>query len=624
MCGICGYYSRKNISLEELKLMNDTLYHRGPDDGGIEIYEGKEEYFIGLAHRRLSIQDLSQLGHQPMHSVDGRVSIVFNGEIYNFGDIRKELSDYPFRSRSDTEVILASFLKWGIKCIDRFRGMFSFALYDREDESIYLVRDRMGKKPLYYWEDGENIVFASELKPIMKYPYFSEGIRENILKRYLTVQYINAPDTIFQNVYQVKPGSIYQFKLGQKKQWNYWEIGERYRKLKETSTGSFNEEKENLDKLLNRAVRERMISDVPVGTFLSGGYDSSLVTAIAQKNSKEAIKTFSIGFHDKSYNEAKYAKEVAKYLGTDHTEMYIGEQDLFEMIDGLVEYYDEPFADSSQIPSMLVSYLAKQKVTVALSGDGGDELFCGYNIYTMLLKMQRLDPFGKMLYDFCNFSLWNNRNMMEKFPSKIQIVAANRDNEIKVQPFDYFTSIQAESLLKFPQKEAYFEEEKKYREKNWQVRRMLLDMETYLPGDILTKVDRASMKYSLETRCPFLDSSIVEYSFTLPHKFKYYKGNKKYILKELTHDYIPRNLLERPKTGFSVPLEQWLKGGLRDQLLDYSEKNYLKKQGIFIEEKTRTFIEEYLKEGETQSGKKYSRMVWAFFIFQKWYERYRT
>lgn len=624
MCGICGYYSRKNISLEELKLMNDTLYHRGPDDGGIEIYEGKEEYFIGLAHRRLSIQDLSQLGHQPMHSVDGRVSIVFNGEIYNFGDIRKELSDYPFRSRSDTEVILASFLKWGIKCIDRFRGMFSFALYDREDESIYLVRDRMGKKPLYYWEDGENIVFASELKPIMKYPHFSEGIRENILKRYLTIQYINAPDTIFQNVYQVKPGSIYQFKLGQKKQWNYWEIGERYRELKDTSTGSFNEEKENLDKLLNRAVRERMISDVPVGTFLSGGYDSSLVTAIAQKNSKESIKTFSIGFHNKFYDEAKYAKEVAKYLGTDHTEMYIGEQDLFEMIDGLVEYYDEPFADSSQIPSMLVSYLAKQKVTVALSGDGGDELFCGYNIYTMLLKMQRLDPFGKMLYDFCNFSLWNNRNMMEKFPSKIQIVAANRDNEIKVQPFDYFTSIQAESLLKFPQKEAYFEEEKKYREKNWQVRRMLLDMETYLPGDILTKVDRASMKYSLETRCPFLDSSIVEYSFTLPHKFKYYKGNKKYILKQLTHDYIPRNLLERPKTGFSVPLEQWLKGGLREQLLDYSEKNYLKKQGIFIEEKTRTFIEEYLKEGETQSGKKYSRMVWAFFIFQKWYERYRT
>ena len=624
MCGICGFYSKKNISVDELSAMNDTLYHRGPDDAGVEIYQGKDEYNIGLAQRRLSILDLSPLGHQPMHSADRRLSIAYNGEIYNFQEIREELKDYPFRSHCDTEVILAAFLKWGIECVHHFNGMFAIALYDREDESLYLIRDRIGKKPLYYWLDGENLVFASELKPIMKCPGFEKSIRRELLNRYLTEQYINAPDTIFKNVFQVQPGMVYHFQKGKSKQWKYWDIAEKYKELKGTMKGSFEEAKEELKQKLNTSVNLRMISDVALGAFLSGGYDSSLMTAIAQENSSQPVKTFSIGFEDKQYNEAIYAKEVAQYLGCDHTELYITEADMFAMIEGLTDYYDEPFADSSQIPSMLVSKLAKEKVTVALSGDGGDEFFCGYNNYKMLLDIQKLDKAGALTHAVCNLPGFKQMGIMEKLPAKVQIVANNRDKKMKVQPFGYMQSQTAMSILQAGQSDYRFKEEEKYEEANWQIRRMLLDMDTYLPGDILTKVDRASMKYSLETRCPILDKDVMEYSFMLPHEYKYDNGNKKRILKELAYDYIPKELLERPKVGFSVPLDKWLRGPLKEQLLDYTEASFLKKQGIFKSIQTKEMIENYLINGDkgAGSGANYSRFVWAYFVFQKWYERY--
>ena len=624
MCGICGFYSKKNISVEDLSAMNDTMYHRGPDDSGVEIYQGKDGFGIGLAQRRLSILDLSPLGHQPMHSADGRLSIAYNGEIYNFQEIREELKSYPFQSHCDTEVILAAFLKWGISCVERFNGMFAIALYDREDENLYLIRDRIGKKPLYYWTDTENLVFASELKPIMKCPGFQKKIRQELLNRYFTQQYINAPDTIFEHVYQVKPGMIYQFNRGKSKQWKYWDIAAKYEELKGSMKDSFEEAKEELKNKLDHSVRQRMIADVPLGTFLSGGYDSSLITAIAQSNSSQPVKTFSIGFEDKKYNEAIYAKEVALHLGTKHTELYINEQDMFDMIEGLTDYYDEPFADSSQIPSMLVSKLAKEEVTVALSGDGGDEFFCGYNNYKMLLDIQKLDLAGSFTYGICNLPGLKQMHLMEKLPAKVQIIANNRMKQLKVQPFGFMQSEKAVSILKAEQLNYRFEEEKKYKENNWQIRRMLLDMDTYLPGDILTKVDRASMKYSLETRCPILDKDVIEYSFMLPHKYKYDNGNKKRILKELAYDYIPKELLERPKVGFSVPLDHWLRGALKEQLLDYTEENFLKKQGIFKENETREMINSYLKHGDkgAGSGANYSRMIWAYFVFQKWYERY--
>lgn len=624
MCGICGFFSKNRITTEQLTAMNNTMYHRGPDDAGAEIYPADDGYAAGLAQRRLSIMDLSPLGHQPMYSADGRVSMVYNGEIYNFPELKEELGDYPFVSTCDTEVILAAYLKWGIQCLEKLNGMFAIAIFDRKDQKLYLVRDRAGKKPLYYWVKDGNMVFASELKPIMLCPGFDEKIRTDILPRFLYQQYICEPDTIFENVKKVAPGEVICFSKGEITRRKYWDLAEIHRSKKKETVKDYDQAKEELKEILKGAVERRLMADVPLGTFLSGGYDSSLVTALAQSVSREPVKTFSIGFYDKKYNEAEYAKEVAEYLGCNHTEMYIDEKDLLSLVEEIPKYYDEPFADSSQIPSMLVSQLARKKVTVALSGDGGDELFCGYNVYDKVRQAQMLDGVGALAG-----ILGDALHITAKYPFKVRVIAGNRNKEAKTQFIagNYLKTarnmvLQSENSEIIP---CYYDFESKYGEKNWQERRMLLDMETYLPGDILCKVDRASMKYSLETRCPILDKEVFEYSFRLPHEFKYQKGNKKRILKDITYDFIPRELLERPKTGFSVPLDKWLRGALKEELLSFCDREFLIRQGIFDPDYVTSFMEDYMKKGDggAGSGANYSRLIWAFLMFQKWCEVYK-
>lgn len=624
MCGICGFISRKSITKNQLKQMNDTMYHRGPNDSGEEIFAGKDGYEIGLAQRRLSILDLSVLGHQPMHSCDDRLVIAYNGEIYNFLELRQELNAYPFQSKCDTEVILAAYLKWGIACVDRFRGMFAIALYDKESGTLFLVRDRIGKKPLYYWQDGSNIVFASELKPIMEYPGFPKKIRKDVIKRYLYQQCINEPDAIFENVYKVEPGQIVQFQAGKLSKQKYWDIASVYQAKKQEPVGSYKQAKEELRAILKDSVKKRMIADVPVGAFLSGGYDSSLVTAIAQEVSFTSIKTYSIGFEEERYNEAKFAKAVAKHLGTNHTELFIDEKAMFDLVDSIPKYYDEPFADSSQIPSMLVAELAAKDVTVVLSGDGGDEFFCGYNIYDNVAQAQKLDLLGRMTYGVCQFPPFRVLGLFDRLPFRVQVVAGNHDIETKTQigGSTYIKVIDRmlpESGVPFK-----FPIESKYQESNWQARRMLLDEETYLPGDILCKVDRASMKYSIEARCPLLDVNVMEYSYRLPQEYKYADGVKKRILKDLAYDYVPRELLDRPKVGFGVPLDKWMRGPLREALQDMCSAAYLKEQGIFDARYVHAFISEYLRTGDQgpASGANYSKVAWAFFVFQQWYRTY--
>lgn len=626
MCGICGFVGKKSINIEQLKAMNDTMYHRGPNDSGEEIFQGGNGYYVGMAQRRLSILDLSMLGHQPMHSVNERLVITYNGEIYNFLELREELKDYPFQSHCDTEVILAAYLKWGISCIDRFQGMFAIALFDRETNELYLVRDRIGKKPLYYWQEGAQLVFASELKPIMEHPEFPKEIRKEVLNKYLFHECIHEPNTIFKNVYKLEPGQILKLdtKTGMLDKWKYWDIAEVYQRKKAEPVGTYEEAKEELKDILRESVKKRMIADVPLGTFLSGGYDSSLVTALAQEASSEPVKTYSIGFHDKKHNEAEYAKEVAKYLGTQHTEMYIDEKTMFQMVESIPKYYDEPFADSSQIPSMLVAELAAKDVTVVLSGDGGDEFFCGYNVYDYVGQAQKLDALGAITYGVCHLPPFKQFNLFDKLPFKVRVIAENRNKATKTQlggtPFIRVIDkmILEEGIpYKFPMEE-------KYKEEHWQARRMLLDEETYLPGDILCKVDRASMKCSIESRCPILDVNVMEYSYRLPHSYKYANGIKKRILKDIAYDYIPKELLERPKVGFSVPLDQWLRGPLKEQLIDMCNIDYLKKQGIFDAAYVNQFLGEYLKTGDKGSGtgSNFSRMMWAFFTFQQWYQTY--
>lgn len=623
MCGICGFYSKKRITADQLTEMNNTMYHRGPDDAGVEIIPAREGYMVGLAQRRLSIIDLSVLGHQPMHSADRRLSIVYNGEIYNFQELKEELSDYPFVSSCDTEVILAAYLKWGIGCLEKLNGMFAIAVFDRKEQKLYLVRDRAGKKPLYYWLKDGNLVFASELKPIINCPGFERKIRSEILPRFLYQQYICEPDTVFEDVKKVAPGEVVCFSKGEIRQWKYWDLCQVYTDRKKNPVKNYEQAKEELKEILREAVKKRLVADVPIGTFLSGGYDSSLVTALAQTVSDEPVKTFSIGFYEKKYNEAEYAKEVAEYLGCNHTEMYIDEKDMLSLIEEIPKYYDEPFADSSQIPSMVVSGLARKKVTVVLSGDGGDELFCGYNVYDRVRQAQMLDGVGVVAG-----ILGNALHITEKYPFKVRVIAGNRNRETKTQFIagNYLKAAQ-NMVIQDENREyltCYYDFESKYHERNWQERRMLLDMETYLPEDILCKVDRASMKYSLETRCPILDRNVFEYSFRLPHEFKYQKGNKKRILKDITYEFIPRGLLERPKTGFSVPLDKWLRGTLKEQLLSYTDRKFLAEQELFNPDLINKFVSDYIKNGDAGagSGANYSRLIWAFYMFQRWYEVY--
>lgn len=610
--------------------MNDTMYHRGPDDSGAEIFDASGGYSVGLAQRRLSILDLSALGHQPMHSQDERLVVVYNGEIYNFGELREELSSYPFRSHCDTEVILAAYLKWGISCVERFQGMFAIALFDRESGELFLVRDRIGKKPLYYWINGDTLVFASELKPIMAYPGFPQNIRRDVIRRYLFQQCVNEPYSIFEDVYKVIPGQILKLALNAHPareritKWKYWDIAEVYNRQKEQPVGSYEEARARLKALLRDAVGKRLTADVPVGAFLSGGYDSSLVTAIAQELSPEPVKTYSIGFEEERYNEAEYAREVAGYLGTCHTELYIDEKAMFDMVESIPRYYDEPFADSSQIPSMLVAQLAAEDVTVVLSGDGGDEFFCGYNLYDSVAQAQKLDALGRLTYSVCRLPPFRKAGLLERLPFRVQVVAGNHDKETKTQlgGSSYIRVI--DRMVPGGGVPFRFPIEGKYREKNWQARRMLVDEETYLPGDILCKVDRATMKYSLEARCPLLDVSVMEYSYRLPHAYKYADGVKKRILKDIAYEYIPRELLERPKVGFGVPLDKWMRGPLREQLTDMCDTEYLRRQGIFDAAYVNRFINEYLKTGDKgpASGANFSRTAWSFFVFQQWYRTY--
>ncbi len=626
MCGICGYISKNRISEDELRIMNDTMIHRGPDDSGVAIYEDKDGYSVGLAQRRLAILDLSPLGHQPMHSQNGRITLVFNGEIYNFLELKEELKDYNFKSTCDTEAIIAAYLKWGIDMVDHIHGMFAIALYDRETDDVFLIRDRIGKKPLFYWLDGENIVFASELKPIIKCPGFKGTINQSVISRYLYQQYILAPDCIFEDVYKLEAGSILRFNKGQIKKWKYWDVKEVYHRMSQDPVRSYEEAKAGLKDRLKKAVVSRMIADVPLGTFLSGGYDSSLVTAMAQEFSSEPVKTFCIGFDVPSYNEAEYAKEIAQHLGTHHTELYISEKEMFELVSSIPQYYDEPFADNSEIPSMLVSKLAKKDVTVALSGDGGDEFFCGYNVYDNVAQAQMLEIPGAIAHAVGQIPVGDGK-LLDRMPFRVRVVANNRNPETKTQLVSesyvqaahaFVTSAREDNLP------VLYPFESKYDVSNFQVRRMLLDMDTYLPEDILVKMDRASMKYSLENRCPIMDTDVMEYSFRIPHKYKYYKGDKKHILKDIAYDYIPRQLLERPKTGFGVPMDAWLRGPLKEALLDYSSTSFLKKQGLFDPDYVSKFINDYIVKGDggPATGANFSKVAWSFYIFQQWYNYY--
>jgi len=619
MCGICGYVGTQLLSDDELKVMNDTMYHRGPDDYGIWNSQFSD-YFVGMAHRRLAIMDLSMLGHQPMCTDDGNVSIVFNGEIYNFLELREELlkKGYSFKSRCDTEVLLYSYCEWQEDMLQKLEGMFAFAIYDQKRCRLLLARDRMGEKPLYFSWNKKNLVFASGLSPIMKYPYFSKKIRKDILAGYLCNKFILSPDTIFEDVWKLEAGGYLIWEKGEVNVLHYWNAWEKYQEKSQKMVKSFSEAKDTLRGLLDSSVRRRMVADVPIGIFLSGGIDSSLVAATAQQQSAVPIKTFTIGFHEKKRDEAPRARKISEYLGTEHTEVYISYDDVVNLVESIPLYFDEPFADSSQIPTMLVSELARKQVTVALAGEGGDELFCGYKRYDWVKISQYLDGIGYLGNKILNLPGVASLDLKSKLPTRSRIFLDNREPGYKTQYFSMAREEVAKRLVSWDSKRAQHSCERVIDVKDWQVRRMLVDQQQYLPDEILQKSDKASMKYSLELRCPLLDYHIVEYLYQIPQKYKYHNGNKKYILKQLAYEKIPKKLLDMPKKGFSVPIAMWLREPLNYKLHRYADPSILDKQGLFVSSE----IEKLIFLVENCDDIIYPTILWNFYVFQMWYQMY--
>jgi asparagine synthase (glutamine-hydrolysing) len=622
MCAINGFCDfNKHLQKGDIENANRVLQHRGPDDGDAVVFKTIDAN-IGLGHRRLSILDLSKLGHQPMYSDNSQIVIVLNGEIYNFKEIRNKLQKegYSFTSNSDTEVIIKAYQHYGIASIEQFIGMFAFVLYDVEKRQIFLVRDRAGVKPLYYYFVDGCLLFASELKAFHQYPIFKKEIEIKAVSLYLSYGYIKEPYSIFKNAYKLSPGHYATLYLDtqqlQLKQ--YWNVLDYYNKP--TIKIGVEDAMEHLENLLTSAFEYRMVSDVPVGVFLSGGYDSSLVTALLQKGSMNKIKTFTIGFKEDKYNEALYAKKVANYLGTEHNEYYCSTKEAQEIIPTLPYYYDEPFGDSSAIPTILVSRFARQQVTVALSADAGDEIFAGYGRYDQLMKIKKIKKYIPTLLKNISSKILQQLPVNGSRYAKLgEILSATTDVEISDSLSRHFTYKQVDALLndagKF--KERLIDVYNTPLKKDFINTVLAADYKTYLADDILTKVDRATMSVGLEGREPFLDHRIVEWAAQLPSSLKYNNGSKKFLLKELTHRYIPNEIMDRPKMGFGIPLNKWMKSELRPLVLEVISKKNLQRHNLFNEDLVINFRDSYLANSSNDTSK-----LWLILMFQLWWDEW--
>jgi len=640
VCRISGIIDFTKINNQDnnriIDEMRDTMFCGGPDDCGSYIYENTNCQ-VALGHRRLSIIDVSINGHQPMRSSDENIVIIFNGEIYNYEEIRAQLSDtgINFKTHSDTEVVIESYKKWGIKCINMFIGMFAFLLLDKKENALYAVRDRAGVKPLYYYKNDDLILFGSELKSFHKHPGFQKKINNSALALFLQFGYIPAPHCIFENAYKILPGHYLKIGLanGETEDAEYWSAIEAYNQPLLPSNQMPDIIKET-ESLLTSACNYRMVADVPVGVFLSGGYDSSLVTALLQKDRTEKIKTFSIGFKEEKFNEAPFAKQVAEHLGTDHTEYYCTQKDALEILPLLPGIYDEPFGDSSAIPTTLVSKLARQSVKVALSADGGDEVFGGYDKYASIIWLKQklnsapvaLQKLAGSLSQSLNpesFFATSAKNTLSKKVSKFsQILRSGNMAEILYWYSINFTQKQLSHILTkpFENPATNFSLFNKFNKESDDINTMLaIDYITYLPDDILTKVDRATMSVSLEGREPLLDHRLLEWTAKIPGTTKINNGVKKYILKEILHKYIPEEMMSRPKMGFGVPIEVWFKKDLKEYFETYLGEAALKKHNLF----NVSHIQK--KKALYYSGKGNKSLIselWFLLMFQMWYEKW--
>jgi asparagine synthase (glutamine-hydrolysing) len=660
MCGLVGFIGSKRQD-SVLGSMLKVLSYRGPDDSGA-LVEGVNSHYIHLGQNRLSIQDTSKKGHQPFVSDCGNYVLVFNGEVYNFKDIRVELENLgqSFISGSDTEVILYAFKHWGIDCLDRFIGMFAFAVLDKHKQQLTLVRDRAGVKPLYYYYRDNELAFASELKSFHQLPSFTKKLNKSVLPYYFQFGYIPAPHSIFENTHKLMPGHYLQYdlkningvrvvdsssnnKAGIKhsdpidivpfKIVKYWDVADHYKKKKFVE--SEKEIIQKLEMLLKDAINLRMVSDVPVGVFLSGGYDSTLVTALLAQNTDKKVHTFTIGFDDKQYNEADYAKDIAKHFDTKHTEYYVSEQDMIGKIKQLPYFFDEPFGAGSALPIMILSEIASKDVKVVLSADGGDEAFCGYSKYFILNKFMSSfnSPFKKSiirlivnilpgsLVKFVNNMVpkkYRNNNIYDKY---MKFKRAFRSADLQEMFLNGSSSVDGNDIRKILKVDV----DKKIYNKflmdenlSFLENMMLTDYKTFMVDEVLTKVDRSTMSASIEGREPLIDHRIVEFMARVPDSIKYKNKKGKYLIREILNNSLPKSLIDRPKSGFSIPMSDWLRGDLKLLVEKYLSSSKLD-DDIFNTEALRQHCELFFNGDDSKANS-----VWYILQFQMWREKWKV
>lgn len=621
MCGIAGFCNLQVDWNENIKRMTDRMNHRGPDAEGVW---SNADHSVVLGHRRLSILDLSEAGAQPMVSVSGRYVIVFNGEIYNCNVLKdrliKEGHSVFFRGHSDTEILLEYVEAYGFdEALKSSKGMFAVAAFDSREKKLYLGRDRIGEKPLYYGRIKDGFIFSSEIGAIEEHEGFQGEIDKEALSLYFRFGYIPAPYSIYKGIYKLDAGSILEVSIPNIEYHihKYWDLLHIAKSKKEDEfRGTEDEASDRLEQLLKEAVRSQMVADVPVGAFLSGGIDSTTIVALMQDISNTAVKTFSIGFDDPRFDEAGYAKETAKLLQTDHTELYVSDRDAMEVIPLLPKIYGEPFADSSQLPTYLVSKLAREKVTVSLSGDGGDELFCGYNSYIKCGKIW--DSIEHIPYKCRNLAGMLLRNLGGRHNGKLHKVG------------HYIDAVSGEEIYRktgtvVPCSEwivdgatapgyKYSQYPDGFLSKDTKENMMLMDLLMYHPDDILVKVDRSAMAVSLESRVPMLDKDVVEFALSLPIEYKYKDGISKRVLRNVLYKYVPMEMMDRPKKGFGIPVADWLRDGeLREWMEDLTNKDKIKKQGILKPDIVENIKQDFIKH------KINADMMWWICIFEQWF-----
>lgn len=644
MCGFAGFAHIETGNTESvLFAMGEAIHHRGPDDRGT-FFDNN----VGFVHQRLSIQDLSPLGNQPMLSQCGRFQLVFNGEIYNFKDLRSQLeeADVTFKGHSDTEVILAGFALWGVRStLEKMVGMFALALYDTREARLYLARDRMGEKPLYYSFIDGGLLFGSELSALKQHPSFQHEIDRNSLCLLLRHNLIPAPHSIYKSCKKLLPAEYMVVDLSQEVlsenkavTTSYWQLDKCFEARKDQADLSFDELSEQLENCLSQSIDQQMIADTPLGAFLSGGIDSSTVVALMQKQSNQPVKTFSIGFNEPGFNEAEHAKAVAEHLGTEHTELYVSADDALAVVNKLPEIYDEPFADSSQLPTYLLCQMTKQHVTVALSGDGGDELLCGYSRYLGYAKRWQSSDL-KDKAKACAINLPNRLLMpmvklihapTRRLPALLLREKLHRQKRLALsttlegfyrQAVSYWVApeqlvvagAEPDYGLTLPTPEVIVskqDDDKLYKTMMWQ------DLNWYLPDDILVKVDRAAMANSLETRVPMLDHRFVERALAIDTQFNVKDGVGKQLLRDILYRHVPRKLVDRPKTGFGIPINEWLRSNLKpwaDKLLD---RDRLEREGYFDAQAI-----ERVWQTHSQGLGDYGFELWGVLMFQAWLEQ---